>query len=880
MILIANAGWSVMTARDLALAALRTSPADRAAYLESMSTGDATLLAEARTLLAQMEGDPSLEPTRVTTPQSAPVHADDPFQPGDLVAGRFRIARKLAEGGMGVVYQAVDEKLNELRAVKVAKAQHIARLSPEARNALRITHPNVCRVFEIHTAATARGEVDFLTMEFIDGETLSQQIRREGALPAAVARDIALQMCAGLSAAHAINVLHRDLKSNNVMLTRDGKGDLRVVVMDFGLAQEGGDAGAPGGGVAGTPFYIAPELWRGARASVASDIYALGVVLHEMITGRQPAAVRDPGGGLLLTVDPACNGVWRTVISRCLDSDPNKRYGSAVELAEALSGRRQRRVRLAVATVAALVCVGVVWQALTPTTPPARLAVLPLRPLDTEPGTMTLVRGASHDLSNRLMHLHPRPPQLVIIPVEQSAAVAEDLDRARDLLGATHVLRGTVAHAGKRWVVRGAIVDTRTKLAVREVRSQYADTDSNSIAGSMLSLTASVFHLPRQSSESLASAAYRDYAEGMSLVRERASAYDAAIAAFERAMALDPKSALPRAGLAEACYNAFVRTQDRKWLERGRAAIAEAERLNPDSIAVRLASGKMNLIPGSAERAAQDFQRVLQLDANNAEGWRGVALAYQQMPDRQNDAVAAFLKAIDLQPGYSRPVRELGDFYRSLGHYEEAERHWRRVTEMLPQSADAHSNLGGLYSDMGKWDEAERELRRALQIDPQYRVAMNNLGALYQYVGRDHQAVAVLEQARKIGPESAVLLLNMGDSYRRLGRGREAAEAYGKARRLAEAALLTNPRDVAMRAFLAYFAMRLGDRRTAEQELAQALSLGGQNRTVVRRAAILYEAMGQRERALGVLQSAPFDVVRELNRQPDMRGLSQDARFR
>lgn len=868
-----------MTARELAIAALKTSPSGRVAYMESMSTGDAALLSEARTLLAQMEQDLAQEPTRVAAPQPESEPGEDPFQPGDLVAGRFRIARKLAEGGMGVVYQAVDEKLNELRAVKVAKAPYIARLSPEARHSLRITHPNVCRVFEIHTAATARGEVDFLTMEFVDGETLSQRIRREGALRAQVARDVALQMCAGLSAAHAMNLLHRDLKSNNVMLTRDGKGNPRVVVMDFGLAQEGGDAGAQGGGVAGTPFYIAPELWRGARASVASDIYALGVVLHEVITGRHPAATRDPGGGVLLTVDPACKGPWRAVIGRCLDADPKQRYGSAAELAEALSGRRQRRTRLAVAAGIAMVCVAVAWQVLTPTTPPARLAVLPLQSLDADPGTVTLVKGASHDVSNRLMQLHPRPPQLVIIPVEQSASVVEDLDKARDLLGATHVLRGTVAHAGKQWVVRGAIVDTRTKLAVREVQSQYAETDSNSIATSMLSLTASVFHLPRQSSESLASAAYRDYAEGMSLVRARPGDYDAAIRAFERAIAMDPKSALPRAGLAEACYNYFLRTSDGKWLERGRAAMAEAERLNPDSITVRLAAGKMNLASGAAERAAQDFQRVLQLDANSAEGWRGLALAYRQTPERQNDAVAAFLQAITLQPGYHAPVRELGDFYRSLGNYQEAERYWRRVIEMLPQSADAHSNLGGLYNDMGKWEDAERELRRALEIDPRYRVAMNNLGALYQYVGKDHQAVGVFEQARTIGPESATMLLNLGDSYRRLGRGREAAEAYGKARKLAEAALLTNPRDVATRAFLAYFAMRLGDRRTAEQEMAQALSVGGQNRTVVRRAAILYEAIGQRERALALLQTASFDILRELNRQPDMKGLSKDARF-
>ena len=191
---------------------------------------------------------------------------------------------------MGVVYEALDEKLNVTRALKCAKLGFDSHLPPEARNALRVTHPNVCRIFEIHSAETRDGPVDFLSMELIEGGTLSSHLKEQGALPATQALDVALQICAGLEAAHAQDLLHRDLKSNNVLLTKDNKGRLRAVVTDFGLAQEQAapDSGPAASRVAGTPAYLAPERWRGRPATVASDIYALGIVLHELVVGHRP----------------------------------------------------------------------------------------------------------------------------------------------------------------------------------------------------------------------------------------------------------------------------------------------------------------------------------------------------------------------------------------------------------------------------------------------------------------------------------------------------------------------------------------------------------------------------------------------------------------
>src|SRR5258708_9202324 len=206
-----------------------------------------------------------------------------PFKIGQVVADRFEITREMGEGGMGVVYEAFDRKLNRRVAIKSAKPGFQPRLSPEIRGALAVSHPNICRVNEIHTGHTETGDVDFLTMELLDGETLSSYLKSRGRLSTQEALEIARQICEGLAEAHRRGIVHRDLKSGNVILCRNEKNETRAVITDFGLAGDGSQTGDLGG----TPRYIAPELWKGAKASKASDIYALCVILYEMVAGRR-----------------------------------------------------------------------------------------------------------------------------------------------------------------------------------------------------------------------------------------------------------------------------------------------------------------------------------------------------------------------------------------------------------------------------------------------------------------------------------------------------------------------------------------------------------------------------------------------------------------
>ncbi|MEM7586117.1 MAG: serine/threonine-protein kinase [Acidobacteriota bacterium] len=285
-------------------------------------------------------------PTQNATPPSTQASgADEPrFVPGTVLAERYRIVGMLGRGGMGEVYRADDLKLGQSVALKFLPRgfeddpERLRRFLDEARVALKITHPNVCRVYDL-------GEVDgahYLSMEYIDGEDLASLLRRIGRLPEDKAIEIARQLCAGLAAAHDQGILHRDLKPANVML--DGRGEVKIT--DFGLA--GLAEGFSGLEIrAGTPAFMAPEQLAGKEVTVRSDLYALGLVLYQLFTGKRAFAGQSlaelsalqhsgpvsPSSHVTL-LDPSVE----QVILRCLAPEPEDRPASALKVALGLPG--------------------------------------------------------------------------------------------------------------------------------------------------------------------------------------------------------------------------------------------------------------------------------------------------------------------------------------------------------------------------------------------------------------------------------------------------------------------------------------------------------------------------------------------------------------
>jgi serine/threonine-protein kinase len=297
---------------------------------------------------------PASSPTPPRTPRPVsstnPLTSSDPigggrFTPGEIIVERYRIVALSGRGGMGEVYRAEDLTLSQVVAIKFLPqslsqdAAALARFHSEVRTARQVSHPNVCRVFDI-------GEADgalFLTMEYVDGEDLASVVRRIGRLSPERATEIARQICAGLAAAHERGVIHRDLKPANVML--DGAGKIRIT--DFGLASiaasiKGAEARA------GTPAYMSPEQLAGREVTSKSDIYSLGLILYEILTGkrafeastlpelmklRESGTITNPST-LVRDLDP----LIERVILRCLEIEPEKRPASALQVAAALPG--------------------------------------------------------------------------------------------------------------------------------------------------------------------------------------------------------------------------------------------------------------------------------------------------------------------------------------------------------------------------------------------------------------------------------------------------------------------------------------------------------------------------------------------------------------
>jgi tRNA A-37 threonylcarbamoyl transferase component Bud32 len=310
---------------------------------------------------------------------------------GQHLLGRYEIKRFIARGGMGEVYEAFDSVLGERVALKTLLAtslddeRAIARLADEVRLARKVTHVNVCRILEFgvyHPAGRTDAAIPFLTMEFLTGEALSRRVAARGRLAPSALVKMLTDLTAGLAAIHAAGIVHRDFKSENVLLVPDDVGGERAVIMDFGLARGLGDnrRRASSTAAAGTPDYMAPEQVEGRQPTPAFDIYALGVVIFELLTGQKPFSGTSPYMAALSrlrerapapsTLVPGLAPVWDTVVGRCLERQPERRFGRVEEIAVALQdaaeggsapGRRRWRVAVAATGVLALVAAGGVW---------------------------------------------------------------------------------------------------------------------------------------------------------------------------------------------------------------------------------------------------------------------------------------------------------------------------------------------------------------------------------------------------------------------------------------------------------------------------------------------------------------------------------------
>src|SRR5205809_4152266 len=669
--------------------------------------------------------------------------SDINFKPSELVENRFRIVREVARGGMGIVYEAVDEKLGRRIAIKCAKPGFRRWLPREVRHASEIGHPSVCRIFEIHTVPTERGEIDFLTMEFLEGETLAERLQR-GPIPQNEARAIAEQLCGGLAEAHRTGVIHGDLKSNNVILATAVDGTVRAVITDFGLARgcKANLGTIQSGTLRGTPDYMAPELWKGEKASVASDIYALGVILYELVAGHRPFVPEVSHQDRVIRKAPPAK--WDRILAKCLDPDPLRRFANAAGVGRALEKHSRRRFLWAAAAMAAAVAgvLGHIWGGPAENAIPS-VAVLPFANAHGTPDIEFLSDGISEALINNLSQL----PGLKVIARSSSFRFRPPGGNVRNIsqaLNAQALVAGSIAENAGRLRIAVELINADGAQIWGE---QYTPTNSD-----LAAVQARISHdiaerirvklLPGEQAllskwANTKPGAYELLLRGRYHFRlYSAESRQKMISYYEQALAIDPAFALANAELAYSLRS----------LSGGGIA-------SPDDVMVR------------AEAAAQ---RALAADANLAEGHLALAEIKKDRWD-WDTAGREYQRALELNPNLAEAHMGYAIFLSVTGKYEAARAEIRRTRELDPIGLPAAIHEAAVEYNERHYDQALVVLQKAVKSDPLASAAWSWTGLVNAGAGRFAEAIPAYEKAIAQGDDTGATACYYAYSLARSG---------------------------------------------------------------------------------------------------------------
>jgi eukaryotic-like serine/threonine-protein kinase len=922
--------------KEVFAAVMDQPPADRLSALADLCGDDHELEAEVKRLLAQHE---EMGGFLESTPSGAGP-ADFLLAKGEVLAGRYRVLELLGTGGMGEVYEVEDRELGERIALKVIRQETpfdsgvLDRLRREVQLARRVTHPNVCRVFDLGHHEQQGRDYIFLTMELIKGETLSSRLKRKGKITPSDALVIAVQLCQALDAAHQAGILHRDFKTGNVMLrgsatsadaaagaTNSGA-QIRAVVTDFGIARlmrpvnEPPGAGTTGtvthGLIVGTPAYMSPEQLLGEKLTPASDIYSLGLVLYEMVTGTRPFQGDSSWTETLkrltiaplapIKIVPELGENWNATLLRCLERDPQKRFQSTLEVAECLTGRRQvspsvsRRALIAAAcSILLLAALGFAFHdKFWPTALPAQkhLAILPFTSAGTEPANQAAAYELSESLTDNLSRLQASDRSLWVVPwLEVRNQKPQDAGHAGSALGANLVLVGELHRdsggVGLRLELKDAGSLKRLGSRTIDVPAAEVLTVEDKLLQSVAELLqihipeAMLHHLPVD--ETAEPGAYEFYQQGRGFLAHAGPGtpedLDRAITLLQKAVDKDPNFALAFANLAYAYSMKFHGTHDLQWLNKAKQTCDGALSLNDKLPYAHLALGAIDEETGDEDAAIKEFETALRLDPTNDNVLRRLSLAYDRS-GRLLQAESLLKEAVKSGPGNFMNYNNLGVFYYQHAQYVQAEQPLRTATDLAPDNPLAFYNLSGVYLAEGKFKEAETILTRAIAIKPSAG-AYSNLGTIRQYQGRYEDAALMFQKATQIFPSDHRLWCNLGNAYELARNKAKADEAYEKAAQLAQQAVTLRPNDGSLLGWLALYYAKLGQRTSAQKELAQALSLSQNDPQLLFNSALIYELVGDREHALSALHSAlrAGYSVSEAQSAPELAQLRKDPRF-
>jgi serine/threonine-protein kinase len=853
--------------------------------------------------------------------------------PGDIIS-RYRILARIGQGGMGVVYRAEDLRLERQVALKFLPRDGFTERSKtrflnEARTAAKVRHPNICPIYDIEEAD---GEV-FLVMAHLTGDTLHRKISWQTLDPARTIH-VAEQVASGLAAAHEIGIVHRDIKSSNIMIDSDW----HVSILDFGLAL------APNvqrlthqGTSVGTPAYMSPEQIQGGEVDSRSDLWSLGVMMFEMLTGTLPFR-RDQSAALIHAVlnDPvpaisiARRSVppeLREIIVKALEKDPAKRWQSAREMAIQLkrlgggSGFQEPELsvthtmavpsaavklpRLGWAGVAAAVLAvgagfGIYYfkapRGQATAEPPAivlpaarHVAVLPFQVSANDETTRTLADGLVEVLTEALSNAAPSQAAITTVPLsELLARKVTTPSEALRVDGANLALTGSAETKGDVVEFTVNLVDTASLKSIRSQAFVYDPKNPLVSKNQAVAVVARMMDVDLPDAvrsavtagDTAAPDAYSSYLEGRGFLtrHDTRGNIDRAIQSFKTATGQDPKYALAYAGLGEAYWRKAAATGDKQWATLAYQNAEYAEQLDSKLAVVHSTLGLVYLDAGRKADALKEFQKAMDLAPSSAEAIEQLADVYDKQ-GRFQEAEDLYLRATQARPTDWYGFVLLGIFYYERERYTESEAAFNKAKVLTPDNDLVRIDLGGVYRNHGRYKEAIEEYKQALRIHSSPG-NYAGLGGAYFFEHRFKEAVAALETAIDLDPQTYRYWGNLG-IYAKWSPGDEAKSepALRKAIELAMKVEQNVKSDLSVHANLAEYHARLKESKTALEEIDHIPPASRAPFTA--RLAIVYELTGHRDRAIRVIREnlkSP-DTLNQIKDDPDLASVWRDGKF-
>lgn len=683
------------------------------------------------------------------------------FSEGDLIAGHYRVLGIAGAGGMGVVYRAEDIQLQRMVALKVLPpsldVRDEQRFLREARTACSLDHQNIGVIHEV--GKTADG-VHFIVMAFYEGASLAERIQ-QGPIPSAQAVDIAIQTAEGLREAHHRGIIHRDIKPSNLMLTTNGV----VKIVDFGLAQVASAATATQTGTTGTIAYMSPEQALGRQVDRRTDLWALGVTLAEMLTGRNPF-LGDTIPAILFAIlnDPpqrmdSIPAALQPVLYRCLAKDPEQRYGSAEELLEDLRAVRARlpaadqqtvtsRVRslresvqmrkvreqasksalstnmpqkrprsplrkaIIWAVVGFIVSSGYIRRHFDqktagsgPEQQQPHVAVLPFENIGSTPENDVLSAGLMDSLAGRLSDLKVGDQSLWVVPDSEVRRLKiTDPADALQKLNANLVVKGSIERDGQQVQLHINLIDTKNLRQVGSVEVQDQTGDLATLENETVAKLAQLMHIP--------------------VTGDMLRTTDGAV---------NP-----------AAYESYL------------TALGLIQRYDK---------------PGNLDQAITELKKSINTDPKFAVGMAELGEVYRlkyrttQDPRALAEAEANARKATELNDHLSEPYVTLGKIHNSAGNHDLALQEFQHAIDLNPRDAAALAGVAAANESAGRTTDAETTFRKAVDLSPDSWDRLDNLANFYGRQHRYPEAIDAYKQALKLAPDNAQVLLNLGAAY-------------------------------------------------------------------------------------------------------------------